>query len=146
MKEYIEKSKIVRMAKSCMPSCPSEEMDVFATRIENHKPAAVYSIFPGVKIGMISGMDDDISVLKYDEETVVSVYRHGDSILVRTDCENEYTYEEIMENTDIVRTNDCKVLTDEPFLTTANLARHVRELIMIWNETNVPVSKEVSGE
>ena len=143
MKEYIEKSKIVRLAKSCMPSCPRDEMNAFATRVEGYKPAAVYSIFPGVKLGMISGMEeDDVSILKYDEETVVAVYRCGDDIVVKTDEDNEYFYADIMENTNTVRTNDCKVITDEPFITTANLAKHVRELITIWNETNVPVAEQ----
>lgn len=142
MKEYIEKSKVVKLAKSSIKNCPSEELAAFTTKIESYKPAAVFSVFPGVKLGTIAGMNEEMSVLRYEEETVIAVYKHGDDILVRTDKENEYTYDEIMANTDIVRTDSCHVLTDEPFITTAHLAAHVNELINFWNETNTPASED----
>lgn len=141
MKEYIDKQKIIKIARSNLKTCDPEELASFVSKIEEHKPAAVYCVFPGVKLGTIAGMNEELSSLRYEEETVISVYKYGNDVLVRTDKENEYTYDEVMENTDVVRADGCTILTDEPFITTANLASHVKELIGFWNDTNMSASE-----
>lgn len=141
MKQYMEKEKIKKLIRTGIKNAPADKLEEYLTsRIDAAKPSAVYSIFPGVKIGFINPVDEERTKLFYEERIVTCVYSCDDSIIVRLDDGIEYLYEDIMENTDLVRTNDCKIVSEEPFITTANLARNVKELIELYNDYNTVVN------